>query len=70
MAEAYKPTFSFGDSLDDDSGITSGTSSIKLDSEAQSVTSWDSESQRSWQNESDVDDDEDDALGNMIVEII
>ena len=68
MSDKYTtvPSFNFGDSTDDDSGIStvSGRSSIKLDSEAQSVRSWDSESQRSWENDEDDDDDEaDDALG-------
>ena len=50
----------------DDSGwcSSSGASSIKMDSESQSVRSWDGESQRSWENDEDDDDDEaDDALG-------
>ena len=69
MSDKYTPSFNFGDSLDDDSGIssTSGPNSVKLDSEAQSVRSWDSESQRSWLNDDDDDDDEaDDALGKKL----
>lgn len=68
MSDRYTtmPSFNFEDSTDDDSGIssTSGPNSIKLDSEAQSVTSWDSESQRSWENDEE-DEDEDDALGEL-----
>ena len=65
MAEAYTASFNFGDSLDDDSGIgtKSGSNSIKLDSEAQSVREWESESERSWLNESDEEDD--DVLGEI-----
>ena len=70
MSDRYTamPSFNFGDSTDDDSGIssTSGPNSIKLDSEAQSVRSWDSESQRSWENDEEEDEDEDDALGIKI----
>ena len=58
--------FNFDDSADDDSGISSasGPNSITLDSESQSVLSWDSESQRSWENDEDDDNDEaDDELG-------
>lgn len=69
MSDRYTamPSFNFGDSTDDDSGIssTSGPNSIKLDSEAQSVRSWDSESQRSWENDEEEDEDEDDALGEL-----
>ena len=69
MSDRYTtmPSFNFEDSTDDDSGIssTSGPNSIKLDSEAQSVVSWDSESQRSWENDEE-DEDEDDALGTKI----
>ena len=57
------PEFDFEGSTYDDSGI-SGASSIKMDSETQSVRSWDSESQRSLENDEYDDDDEgDDALG-------
>ena len=75
MSDKYTtvPSFNFGDSTDDDSGIStvSGRSSIKLDSEAQSVRSWDSESQRSWENDEDDDDDEaDDALGTKPIQLL
>ena len=67
MSDGYgtKPSYNFGDSIDDDSGIssTSGPSSIKSDSEEESVTSWDSESQRSWEYDEEEDEDEDEALG-------
>ena len=72
MSDKYTtmPSFNFGDSMDDDSGIStvSGPNSIKWDSEAQSVRSWDSESQRSWENDEDDDDDEaEDALGTKTI---
>ena len=68
MSDKYTmiSNFNFEDSTDDDSGISSasGPNSIKLDSESQSVRSWDSESQRSLENDEYDDDDEgDDALG-------
>ena len=68
MSDKYTmiSNFNFEDSRDDDSGISSasGPNSIKLDSESQSVRSWDSESQRSLENDEYDDDDEgDDALG-------
>ena len=68
MSDEYatKPSFYIEHSTDDDSGIssTSEPGSIKSDSRAESVRSWDSESQRSWMNDEDDDDDEaDDALG-------
>ena len=67
MAEGFTRKFNFEDSLDDDSGIgmKSGTNSIELDSEARSVRSWESESERSWENESD--DEDEDALGNVLI---
>ena len=67
MAEGFTRKFNFEDSLDDDSGIgmKSGTNSIELDSEARSVRSWESESERDWENESD--DEDEDALGIVIM---
>ena len=67
MAEGFTRKFNFEDSLDDDSGIgmKSGTNSIELDSEARSVRSWESESERDWENESD--DEDEDALGNVLM---
>ena len=67
MSDKYTmiSNFNFEDSTDDDSGISSasGPNSIKLDSESQSVRSWDSESQRSLENDEYDDDEADDALG-------
>ena len=63
-------SFNFGDSTNGDSSFgdsssgiemkSEGTNSIKYDSEAHSVRSWESESERSWESE-----DDDDALGNI-----
>ena len=69
MAETYPNNFLAGDTdeSDRDSGVgmKSGANSIKLDSEAQSVRSWESESENgSWQNDSE--DEDDDALGKLL----
>ena len=71
MDETYTTKFR-GDSITDESdrdsglGMKSGENSIKLDSEAQSVRSWGSQSQDgSWNDESD--DEDDDALGMIVL---
>ena len=69
MDETYTNKFRGGDTDESDRdsglGMKSGENSIKLDSEAQSVRSWGSQSQDgSWNDESD--DEDDDALGKIL----